>query len=95
MYLSKALVKQFHKLMLKFICGSKWKKISRSKFCCNIEDRGAKMIDVKLYFLALKLRWIGKLFNKKQVAFWKIIENTCRLDNLFFAPYAQIVNQVI
>ena len=30
------------------------KKNCRSKFCCNIEDREAEMIDVKQDFLDLK-----------------------------------------
>ena len=77
-------IKQLDKLLFKFIWGSKWKKINRSKLCCNIEDGRSKMIEVKQYFLALKFRWIGKLFIKDYSTSWKIIENVCLPDNLFF-----------
>ena len=70
MHLPEAFIKQLDKLMFKFILGSKWEKISRSKLCCDIEDGGNKVIDVKQYFLALKFRWIGKFFDKDYSASW-------------------------
>ena len=102
MHLPEAFIKQLDNLLLKFIWGFKWEKISRSKLCCNIEDGGAKMINVKQYFLALKFRWIGKLFNKDYSASWKIIKKVCLPDNLFFCvlrssckPSNMIVNNSI
>ena len=72
MHFPEAFIKQLDKLMFKFILGSKWEKISTSKLCCNIEDGGAKRIEVKQSFLVLKFRWIGKLFNKRPFG---ILEN--------------------
>ena len=96
MHSPEAFVEQLDKLTFKFIFGSNWEKISRSKLCCNIEDGGAKMIDVKQHFLALKFRWIGKLFNKDYSASWKIIENVYVFPIIcFFVSCAQIVHQVI
>ena len=101
-YLPEKFVKELNKLMFKFIWGSKWEKISRSKLSCSIEEGGAKMIDIKQYFLALKFRHIGKLFNKDYSASWKIIKNLCLPDNLFFCvlrsncrPNNMIVNNLI
>ena len=83
-HLPEKFVKELNKLMFKFIRGSKWEKISRSKLSCSIEEGGAKMIDIKQYFSALKFRHIGKLFNKDDSVSWKIIENLCLPDNSFF-----------
>ena len=55
MHLPEVFIKRLNKLMFKFIWGSKWEKISRSKLCCDIEDGGAKMIDVKQYFFSSKI----------------------------------------
>ena len=101
-HLPEKFVKELNKLMFKFIWDSKWEKISRSKLSCSIEEGRAKMIDKKQYFLALKFRHIGKLFNKNYSASWKIIENLCLPDNLFFCvlrsncrPNNMIVNNLI
>ena len=51
-------IKQLNKVKFRFISGFKWKKISKSKLCCNIEDGKAKIIDVKQYLPALKFKWI-------------------------------------
>ena len=77
-------------------------KISKSKLCCNIEDGGAKLIDIKQYFLALKFKRIGKL--KQLISIktsWKIIEKICLPDILFLCvlcsnckPNNMIVNNL-
>ena len=54
-HLPEKFVKELNKLMFKFIWGSKWEKIGRSKLSCSIEEGGAKRIDIKQYFLALNL----------------------------------------
>ena len=77
-------IKQLNQKMFKFIWGSKWEKIGRSQLCCDVEEGGAKMIDVKQYLMALKFKWIYKLFNENYTAPWKTIENLCFEENLFF-----------
>ena len=75
-------VKQLNRVLFTFIWGSKWEKIGRSQLCCSIEEGGAKMIDVKQYLIALKFKWIFKIFNENFVADWKAIENICFKKNL-------------
>ena len=78
-------VKQLNQVLFTIIWGSKWEKIGRSQLCCSIEERGAKMIDVKQYLTASKFKWIFKIFNEKNfVADWKTIENICLKENLLF-----------
>ena len=56
-------------------------KIGRSQLCCSIEERGAKMIDIKEYLIVLKVK---RIFNENFVAGWKTIENICFKENLLF-----------
>ena len=102
MHFPEAFVKQLDKFMFKFIWDFKWEKISKSKLCCNIEDGGSKMINAKQYFFNLKFRWNCKVFDKADLASWKIIENVCLFANLFFCvlrsnckPSGMIVNNLI
>ena len=77
-------VKQLNRVLFTFIWGSKWEKIGRSQLCCSIEEGEAKMIDVKQYLTVLKFKWIFKISNENFVADWKIVENICLKENLFF-----------
>ena len=80
----KKFVKQLNRVLFTFIWGSKWEKIGRSQLCCSIEEGGAKMIDVKQYLTAMKLKWTFRIFNENFVADWKTIENICLKENLLF-----------
>ena len=39
-------------------------KIGRSQLCWDVEEGGAKMIDLKQYSLALQFKWAKNLFEK-------------------------------
>ena len=66
-HLPKSFINQLNKAMFKFIWSSRWEKISRSKLCGNIKDRGVKMFNVKQCLLALQCKWmlnfLTKIFN--------------------------------
>ena len=79
-----AFIKDLNQVMFRFIWGSKWEKIGRSQLCCEIEQRGAKMIDIKQYILALKFKWVNRLIDKSYTANWKLVENLCIGEDYFF-----------
>ena len=70
--------------MFRFIWGSKWEKIGRSQLCCEIEQGGAKMIDIKQYILALKFKWVSRLIDESYTANWKLVENLCVAEDYLF-----------
>ena len=56
-------IKQVNQILFKFIWGSKWEKIGRSQLCCDIEEGGAKMIDIKQHILAPQFKEVVRLFD--------------------------------
>ena len=80
-HLPEKFVKQLNRVSFTFFGGF---KIGRSQLCCSVEERGAKMIDVKQYLTTLKFKWIFKILNENLVADWKTIENICLKENLLF-----------
>ena len=84
-FLPDCFVNEQNQILFRFIWGSKWEKISTFiKFCCNIKEVGANMIDIKCHMLSIKLKWIQKLFDSNYVGSWKCIEKMCLEENLFF-----------
>ena len=42
--------------------GSNWERISRLKLCRSLGDGGANMLNSESYLLALRLKWVNKIF---------------------------------
>ena len=77
-------IKQVNQILFKFIWGFKWEKIGRSQLCCDIEEGGAKRIDIKQHSLALQFKGVIRLFNNNYASAWKTLENLFLTENLFF-----------
>ena len=71
--------------MFRFIWGSKWELIGRSQLCYEVEQGGAKIIEIKQYILALKFKWVNRLIDESYTANWKLVENLSVGEDYFFA----------
>ena len=71
----KKFTKEAYGLFYRFIWGTNWERTSRQKLCNGIEHGGAKMVDVKKYFLSLKAKWIITLLDDNFASKWKIVES--------------------
>ena len=85
-------IKQVNQILCKFIWGSKWEKIGRSQLCCDIEEGGARMIDIKQHILAPQFKGVVRLFDNNYTSAWKTLENLCLTKNVFFAYYALVLS---
>ena len=56
-------IKQVNQILFKFVWGSEWEKIETSQLCCDIEEGGAKMINIKQHILALQFKRVVRLFD--------------------------------
>ena len=87
-FLPDSFVNELNQTLFRFIWSSKWEKVSRLKFCCNIKKGGANMIVIKCHMLSIKLKWIQKLFDSNYV---RNISRKCVLKKIYsFVHYAQI-----
>ena len=81
---SDSFIKQVNQSLFRFIWGSKWEKMRRSQLCCDIEEGGAKMIDIKQHILALQFKGVVRSFDNNYTSSWKTLKNLCLTENLFF-----------
>ena len=77
-------IKELNQIMYKFIWGTKWKKIGCSQLCCDVKEEGGKMIDINQYALSLRFKIIFKLLDSNCQSRWKLLENRCIDENVFF-----------
>ena len=80
--LPESFIKQVNQILFQFIWGSKWEKIGRSQLCCDIEEEGAKMMDIKQHILALQFKGVVRLFDNNYTSARKTLENLCLAEKV-------------
>ena len=80
--LPESFIKQVNQILFQFIWGSKWEKIGRSQLCCDIEEEGAKMMDLKQHILALQFKGVVRLFDNNYTSAQKTLENLCLAEKV-------------
>ena len=56
------LLQELTNLFYSFLWDNKPDKINRKQICCNYNDGGLKMVNIKAYIISQKLSWIRRLF---------------------------------
>ena len=81
----KKFIQEVNKTLFQFIWGSKWERVARSKFCNDIKNGGANMIDIETYISALRLNWMIKFLDDAYDSSWKEIEHIFSLVDVTLA----------
>ena len=73
----KTFTKNLMRLLNRFIWGSNCENTGRQKLCNWIGHSRANMVNVKIHFIRLKVKWISVFFFDDSFASqWKLVEST-------------------
>ena len=69
---SQSYLKEIHQLLYNFLWDGRGDKIKRSVILNEYKDGGLKMLDIRSFNHALKLKWVKKYLDDNNQAKWKL-----------------------
>ena len=77
------LLQELTNLFYSFLWDNKPDKINRKQICCNYNDGGLKMVNIKAYIISQKLSWIRRLFNNNNAPWIQYLRIFLKIPYLF------------
>ena len=77
------LLQELTNLFYSFLWDNKADKINRKQICCNYNDGGLKMVNIKAYIISQKLSWIPRLINNNNALWIQYLRIFLKIPYLF------------
>ena len=90
-----SVIKEVNKIFFDFLWDGKNDKLARNVTCIPLKEGGLGMVDIKLFFNALKSSWIPKLLNHrgKWKDYFEYHCNKIRIDLEFILRLSFVISR--